>query len=174
MLRYAMSEDRNISLTHLRIRRASRDDVVDIVRMLADDPLGSKRERYEQPLPAVYYRAFDRINADSNQELVVAELDGAVIGTLQLSTLPYLTYRGGTRALIEAVRVDARYRGQGIGQQLLVWAIERARALDCHLVQLTSDKQRPEALHFYRELGFVASHEGMKLHLVTDVDGSTV
>ena len=135
------------------------------MRLLADDALGSQREAYGDPLPQSYWDAFDAIAADPNNELVVVEDDGKLIGTLQLTIIPYLTYRGGKRAQIEAVRIDRAYRGTGIGRKLFLWAIERAREHSCHVVQLTTDKQRPDALRFYESLGFVASHEGMKRHL---------
>ena len=135
--------------------------------MLADDELGGLRESDVPPLPESYYRAFDAIDRDSNNELVVAESGGKVVGVLQLTFIPYLTYRGSWRALIEGVRVDRETRSMGIGRRLITWAIERAKQRGCHLVQLTSDKQRPEALRFYEELGFVSSHEGLKLHLLS-------
>lgn len=147
------------------IRAARRDDLPAIVRLLADDHLGSKRERYEDPLPEEYYRAFAAIDSDPNNEAVVVENDGAVIGTLQITFIPNLSYRGGIRAQIEGVRVDDRFRSAGIGRMLFEWAIERARGKGCHLVQLTADKTRPDAHRFYESLGFTASHEGMKLHL---------
>ncbi len=149
----------------LVIRRATRADVEAIVRLLADDPLGSARERYQQPLPESYLQAFDAIDRDPQQELVVVDDGGEVVGTLQLTIIPYLTYQGGRRAQIEAVRVSAARRGAGLGERLCTWAIERARERGCHVVQLTTDKQRPDALRFYEKLGFVASHEGMKHHL---------
>ena len=149
----------------LTFRRATRDDVTEIVRMLADDPLGAKREAYAAPLPDSYYGAFAAIDRDPNNELVVAVLDDRVVGVLQLTFIPYLTYRGGWRALIEGVRVDSAQRSSGTGRKLFEWAIERARSRGCHVVQLTSDKQRPDAIRFYEGLGFRASHEGMKLHL---------
>jgi GNAT superfamily N-acetyltransferase len=149
----------------LLIRPANRADVAAIVHLLADDPLGSQREAYADPLPQSYWDAFDAISADPNNELVVVEDASKIIGTLQLTIIPYLTYRGGKRAQIEAVRVDRAYRGTGIGRKLFLWAIERAREHDCHVVQLTTDKKRPDALRFYESLGFVASHEGMKRHL---------
>ena len=90
---------------------------------------------------------------------------GRIIGTLQLSFISYLTYRGGIRAQIEAVRVHKEHRGKGLGKQLFEWAIHRAKEKGAHLVKLTTDKKRPEALQFYEQLGFTASHEGMKLHL---------
>ena len=133
--------------------------------MLADDPLGAKREAYASPLPDRYYDAFKAIDDDANNELVVAVLAGKVVGVLQLTFIPYLTYRGGWRALIEGVRVDSAQRSSGTGHRLLEWAIERARERGCHLVQLTSDKERPDAIRFYQGLGFEASHEGLKLHL---------
>ena len=143
-------------------RRAGRDDVERIVQMLADDPLGAKRERYELPLPRSYLAAFEAIEVDPNNEVVVACVDGKVIGVLQITFIPGLTYLGGWRALIEGVRVDAATRSSGLGKALVEHAIERARERGCHLVQLTTDKTRPGAKRFYEALGFVATHEGMK------------
>lgn len=146
-------------------RPATREDLPDIVRMLADDPLGATRETHAVPLAPPYLAAFDAIEADPNNELVVAVLGGRVVGVLQLTLIPSITYRGGWRALIEGVRVDASVRSEGIGRRLFEWAIARARERGCHLVQLTSDKTRPDAIRFYQSLGFVASHEGLKLRL---------
>ena len=95
----------------------------------------------------------------------MASESGFVIGTLQLSFIQYLTYQGGIRAQIEAVRVYENYRNKGIGQELIEWAIERSKQKGAHVVQLTTDKKRKSALKFYEKLGFIASHEGMKLHL---------
>jgi ribosomal protein S18 acetylase RimI-like enzyme len=148
-----------------QLRRATAQDLPAIVRLLADDPLGAKRERYEEPLPESYRTAFAAIDRDPNQELCVACLDASVVGVLQLTFIPYLTYQGGWRALIEGVRIAPGLRSRGLGRILFEWAIERARARGCHMVQLTSDKSRPDAIRFYQGLGFVASHEGMKLFL---------
>ena len=133
--------------------------------MLADDALGAKRERFETPLPATYLAAFAEIDRDANNELVVACLGEAVVGVLQLTFIPYLTHQGSRRALIEGVRVASAHRGTGLGTRLFEWAIERARERGCRMVQLTTDKSRPDAKRFYEALGFVASHEGMKLVL---------
>jgi ribosomal protein S18 acetylase RimI-like enzyme len=145
------------------LRPATSADVLVIVGLLADDELGATREEFRDPLPESYLKAFAAIDKDPNNELMVAELDGQVIGMLQLTITPYLTYRGRSRGTIEGVRVDRRYRSEGIGRKMFEWAINRARERRCHLVQLTTDKTRPDALKFYRSLGFVASHEGMKL-----------
>ena len=152
----------------MKIREATKKDVPTIVEMLANDKLGRQRERFENPLPNSYLSAFKQIDADTNQELVVMEDNsGKVIGTLQLSFLQYLTYQGGIRAQIEQVRVHESQRGKGLGRLLFEWAIERAKEKGAHVVQLTTDKKRPDALKFYENLGFKASHEGMKLHLKT-------
>lgn len=146
-------------------REANRNDVIDIVKMIANDNLGKLREDFKNPLPPKYYQAFEHIKNDRNQELVVLEdANGEIIGTLQLSLIQYLTYQGGIRAQIEAVRIREDQRGKGIGEKMFLWAIERAKARGAHLIQLTTDKKRPEALKFYEKLGFKASHEGMKLH----------
>jgi GNAT superfamily N-acetyltransferase len=149
----------------LHFRRATRADVPAIVHMLAEDELGAQREHYEMPLPQMYYTAFEAIAANPNQELIVAELDGEVVGTLQLMYLPSLSYQGGTRAQVESVRVLERLRGQGIGARLMEWAMERARQRGCHLMQLTSHKSRTDAHRFYEKLGFSVSHIGMKINL---------
>jgi GNAT superfamily N-acetyltransferase len=149
----------------LLIREARANEITDIVRLLSDDPLGALREDFSSPLPDAYKDAFTEINADLNNELVVALQDDNIVGVLQLTFIPYMTYRGGRRALIEGVRVSAEHRSQGIGRKLFEWAISRARDRSCHLLQLTTDKSRPEARSFYEELGFVSSHHGMKLNL---------
>ena len=150
----------------MKVRKAVEQDVSAIVKMLANDKLGALREIYQDPIPQKYYDAFKNINSDPNQELVIIEDDpGLIIGTLQLSFIQYLTYQGGIRAQIEAVRVHQDQRGKGVGQQLFEWAIHRAKERGAHVVQLTTDKRRPEALRFYEKLGFKATHEGMKLHL---------
>ncbi|MFZ5558602.1 MAG: GNAT family N-acetyltransferase [Pseudomonadota bacterium] len=149
----------------LTFRRAGRDDVPAIVRLLADDPLDAARERSDDPLPESYYRAFAAIERDPNQELTVVERDGQVVGVLQITFIPYLTYQGGWRAQIEGVRVASELRASGVGRSLCEWAIARARGRGCHMVQLTTDKTRSDALRFYEALGFEPTHEGMKLHL---------
>jgi ribosomal protein S18 acetylase RimI-like enzyme len=154
--------------SEVSFRHAQRSDVSEIVRLLADDPLGSRRERYETPLPHAYFSAFDAIDADPNNELVVACLAGDVVGVMQLTFVPSLSHQGGWRAVIESVRVDARLRSKGLGKEMLQWAIHRARQRRCRMVQLTTDKSRTDAKRFYERLGFVASHEGMKLHLGED------
>ena len=149
----------------MKFRKATKEDVSFIVQMIADDELGKLRENYQDPLPEVYYQAFANIDQDPNQELMVVENEeGEIIGTLQLSFIQYLTYQGGIRAQIEAVRIRSDQRGQGIGETLFKWAINRAKEKGAHLLQLTSDKKRPDAIRFYEQLGFKATHEGMKLH----------
>ena len=149
----------------VELRLAVRSDLLAIVAMLADDVLGARRERHEDPLPHSYGKAFDAIERDPNNELIVAERDGSVVGVFQLTFIPYLTYQGSWRALIEGVRVASSARSGGIGQAMIAWAIERSRERGCSLIQLTTDRSRPEALRFYEKLGFVASHHGMKLRL---------
>jgi len=147
-------------------RQATINDIVQIVAMIADDELGKTRENYREPLPDEYLKAFEIINSDPSLELIVVENDKQeIIGTLQLSFLQYLTYRGGLRAQIEAVRIRKDQRGLGLGKKMLEWAINRAKERNAHMVQLTTDKKRNESVRFYESLGFVASHIGMKLHL---------
>ncbi len=149
----------------VQYRIATQIDLPAIVRMLAEDDLGAQRERFETPLPQSYNAAFDAIEGDPNHELVVAKLDGEVVGTLHLMFLPSISYQGRMRAQVESVRVVSRLRGQGIGAEMMQWALERARQRGCHLMQLTSHKSRGDAHRFYERLGFTKSHIGMKITL---------
>jgi len=150
---------------NLEFRQATRADLPEIVRMLADDFLGAQRERYENPLPESYLKAFEEIEADKNNELIVVEKDGEIIGTLQITFTPSISFQGGKRATVESVRVDEKYRGQGIGKELMLFAINRAREEKCVSMQLTTNADRTDAHRFYENLGFKGKHLGMKLKL---------
>lgn len=147
----------------LAFRRASRADLPAIIALLADDVLGQGREDAADPPNPAYVAAFTAIDADPNQYLAVVEDGGRVVGCLQLSFIPGLSRLGLWRGQIESVRIAADQRGGGLGQRMFEWAIAECRARGCGLVQLTTDKERPDALRFYERLGFVASHQGMKL-----------
>jgi GNAT superfamily N-acetyltransferase len=147
-------------------REATRDDLPAIIALLADDFLGSTREAAGDELPEAYWRAYDAIERDPNNALIVAEVDGAIAGTLQLTYIPGLTYTGAERAQLEGIRVAAEQRGQGVGQAMIGWVIEQARKRGCRVVQLTTDRQRPDAIRFYQKIGFIPSHMGMKYHLI--------
>jgi GNAT superfamily N-acetyltransferase len=150
----------------IKLRPARADDVPVLVALLAADQLGAARDGVRDSSDlAAYTAAFEAIDADPAHILVVAESAGEVVGTLQLSFLPGLARRGALRAQIEAVRVADTARGGGLGGAMIGWAIEEARRRGCALVQLTTDKSRTDAHRFYQRLGFVASHEGMKLAL---------
>lgn len=144
-------------------RRATRADLPAVLHLLADDGLGAAREEVGERVDAAYWQAFDAIDTDPRNELIVAEDDGAVVGTCQLTFIPSLSRRGAERMQIEAVRVASHLRGRGIGHAMMRWSVEQARARGCRLVQLTTDKRRGDAHRFYASLGFTASHEGMKL-----------
>jgi GNAT superfamily N-acetyltransferase len=147
------------------LRDARRDEVPAIVKMLADDTLGASREATSDPLPASYYAAFDALARDPNNRLLIAERNAEIVGTLQITFIVGLSRRGAKRALVEAVRVAAAHRSKGIGEEIIRAAIAIARREGCAMVQLTTDKSRKDAHRFYEKLGFVASHEGMKLML---------
>ena len=150
---------------NLKYRQATREDLPELVRMLADDFLGATRERYENPLPESYIKAFEEIEADKNNELIIAETGGEIVGMLQITFTPSISFQGGKRTTVESVRVDKKYRGCGIGKELMLWSMERARQENCHILQLTTDGERADAHRFYENLGFSGTHLGMKLKL---------
>jgi GNAT superfamily N-acetyltransferase len=157
--------DQDDRMDQVVFRVAGRADLPAILALLADDQLGAHRETVGEDVDAAYWRAFEAIDADPRNLLVVADRSGEVVGTLQLTFIPGLSRHGGERAQIEAVRVRADQRGAGLGRALIRWAVRQARERDCRLVQLTTDKRRSRARAFYGSLGFTASHEGMKLDL---------
>ena len=150
---------------NLKFREAMESDITALVVLLADDELGANREDLSVPSNHRYMDAFQSIDRDSNNELTVVESDGELVGMLQLTFIPYLTHTGSWRCLIEGVRIAKTHRGKGLGAKFINWAINRAMEKNCSIVQLTSDKQRPDALRFYESLGFEATHEGFKLKI---------
>ncbi|MGW0546885.1 N-acetyltransferase family protein [Streptomyces altiplanensis] len=150
-------------MSDLEIRPAVPGDLPSIVAMLADDPLGARRESPDDLAP--YTAALARLADDPNQHVVVAVREGRVVGTLQLTVIPGLSRRGSTRSVVEGVRIHADERGSGLGTQLIEWAIDESRRQNCQLVQLTSDATRTDAHRFYERLGFEASHVGFKMSI---------
>ena len=147
-------------------RLARQSDLAAIVRLLADDDLGSAREIISDPIDGRYLSAFAAIEADANQMLAVAsDADDQLVGCLQLSFIPGLSRAGMWRGQIESVRIARDLRGSGLGSEFIEWAIAQCVERGCGLVQLTSDKTRADSIRFYEKLGFVASHEGLKRSL---------
>ncbi|HEY1157201.1 MAG TPA: GNAT family N-acetyltransferase [Arthrobacter sp.] len=152
-----------------RLRHATRADLPALVRLLADDAMGAGRETTRDMEP--YERAFDAIDADPAHLLAAGELvppggeAGPVVATFQLSFLPGISRQGAWRSQLEGVRVAASLRGQGIGKLMVGWAVQESRNHGCRLMQLTTHRSRTEAHRFYEQLGFEASHVGMKLTL---------
>jgi GNAT superfamily N-acetyltransferase len=157
----------DLNSTSVTLRRARRADVPELVALITDDPVAQERGDLPGGELTPYLAAFDAVDADAGELLVVADRDGAVVGTLQLSILPGLARRGATRAQIEAVRVREDQRSEGLGRAMMRWAIAEAQRRGCGVVQLTSDNARVGAHRFYERLGFVASHIGYKLQLPT-------
>lgn len=144
------------------LRSAAEADLAAIVDLLADDPLGRLREKPGDP---AYAAAFAAIDADPNQLLAVADRNGEIVGTLQLTFIPGLSHAGATRAQLEAVRVREDERGNGLGGEMVRWAVAQARGRGARILQLTSNNSRERAHRFYERLGFECSHVGMKLDL---------
>lgn len=150
-------------MSAVRFRDAARGDVPAIVALLADDLLGKGREGAE---PQAYLAAFDDIIANPMHQLIVGEAEGHIVACAQLTVLSGLSRGGSRRGLVEAVRVAADLRSQGLGAALMAECEARARAAGCSMIQLTSDKSRLRAHAFYERLGFETSHLGMKKSLV--------
>ena len=154
-----MDASQNIS-----IRPCHNEDLEQVVALLADDDLGATRESADSDM-AAYAEAFQEIDSDPRNTVFLAVGDGRILGCYQLTIIPNLTFEGGRRALIEGVRVAEGARGQGIGEKMMAHAISVARDENCRIVQLTSNKQRSDALRFYERLDFIPSHVGFKLYL---------
>ena len=152
-------------MTAVTFRPAARADLEAIVALLVQDELGWTREQANGAVTAPYITAFEAIAADPHNEVLVGEDTDGIFGTMQLTFIANLTLQGTTRCQIEGVRIAERARGHGLGQQMIRWAIDRARTRGCCIMQLTSNKARERAIAFYEQLGFEASHVGFKLYL---------
>ena len=150
----------------ITIRIATINDLPAIVKLIADDNIVGKREEYREPLPEKYLDAFEIIDAEPNNDLIVVESSNKILGTLQITYIPYIINKGEWRAVIEAVMVSKNFTGMGIGTKMLKWAIKKAKQRNCCMVQITTNKHRLDTHRFYERLGFKTTHEGMKLELL--------
>ena len=147
----------------ITFRKANKSDLFDIINLLGDDLIGQSREIVSDQIDDRYSSSFEAIERDSNQLMAVAVDAEGIVGCMQLTFVPGLSRTGMWRGQIESVRISPSHRGTGLGKRFFEWAFNRFRERGCGLVQLTSDKARPDAIRFYESLGFKASHEGMKL-----------
>lgn len=153
------------STSAITFRPARREELATIVALLAQDELGQTRESMEPELNPAYITAFEAIDNDPGNEIIVGIDTDGVVGTMQLSYIPNLTFQGATRCQIEGVRIAERARGGGLGEEMIGWAIQRAKEKGCGIVQLTSNMARGRAIAFYENLGFEATHVGFKMYL---------
>lgn len=151
-----------MSLTY---RQAVEADLPFIVRLITEDAVRATDDRPDEPFHPRYVAALRELDADPNQMLMVAVLDGETVGTLQLTFIPGIAGLGTRRCLVEAVHIAPTHRNKGLGSQMIPWAIDQARQRGCGMVQLTSNKKRHDAHRFYERLGFLKSHEGFKYYL---------
>ena len=144
----------------LRFRHGRREDVAAVVALLADDQLGQGREKGDL---AIYLAAFDAMQAEGNNHLIVG-VDAAetVLATYQLTFISGLSLAASRRAQVESVRIASALRGHGLGHQMFADVEARARAAGCSLIQLTMNQTRTDSRRFYESLGFTASHFGFK------------
>ncbi len=157
-----------MNLEQVIFRSATRQDLRQIINMLADDKLGALREDASEPINQAYLDAVESIRHDPNNMLIVAVLKDQVMGIVQLTFIPNLSYIGRWRVQIEGVRIHKKHRSLGIGQQIIEHAIKLSKTKNCHMVQLTANKSRTKSIDFYQQLGFVASHEGFKYMLTAE------
>lgn len=152
-------------MKEVTFRTARAGELEAIVSLISDDDLGRQREASNAAVAREYHQAFDVLMSDDNHVMAVAELHGEIVGYMQITYIPGLSRKGAWRGQLESIRVAAHLRGKGVGRAFLQWAIEQCRSRGCRLVQLTSDRRRSEALRLYERLGFVASHNGLKLEI---------
>ena len=146
-------------------RKACIEDLKIIISLLAEDELGQARERLDDEVNQRYRDAFHKINKDPNQYLMVLCEDEKIIGTCHSTLMPSLTFIGSTRMQIEAVRVHPDARCRNIGKQMIEFAVSWGKNHGATIFQLSTNKQRLDAIRFYEKLGFEASHEGMKYYV---------
>lgn len=143
-----------------KIRKASSDDLNEVVHLLTDDDFGKTREGSSES----YKEAFEEILSSEYFDVFVMERDNEIIGCYQMMYLPHLSFTGTKRAQVESIRIKSDLRGQGLGKKLMKHAIQIAKDSECGIFQLTSNKKRIEANKFYRELGLSPTHDGYKLY----------
>lgn len=150
----------------MKLRKAKREELFQLIEMYFDDVLGQTRETISIPLDDSYIKAFEIIDSDPNQDLLVlVDKNDLILGTIQITYIQYLNRHGSKRAVFESVRIHKSHRGKGLGETMFNLAIQRVKDNNVSVIQLTSDKQRTDALRFYKKIGFSATHEGFKMTL---------
>ena len=149
----------------LTFRQAAEADLPFIIRLITDDAVRVTEDKPDEPFHPRYVAALRELEADPNQLMMVAVLEGEAVGTIQLTFIPGISSLGQKRCLVEAVHISPAHRSKGLGSEMMHWAIAQARDRGCGMVQLTSNKKRLDAHRFYERLGFLKSHEGFKYHL---------
>lgn len=152
-------------MSEIVIRNANADDLPFVVNLIEADGMSGTTEDTANPQGPGYMAALAAIDADPNQMLLIAELDGEAVGTFQLTFMPGIARKGAWRCTIETVHVAARHRNKRIGETMMAWALDTARQRGCVTAQLTSNKKRTDAHRFYERIGFSKSHEGFKIYL---------
>src|SRR6218665_1272524 len=115
-------------MTDLTFRDATLDDLDFIVPLIVEDSVIATEDQPDSPRHPAYVAAFDAIAADPNQRLIIAELDGVSVGTLQLTFVPGIARLGMSRGLVEAVHIAPSQRNRGFGAKMMAWAVEECRA----------------------------------------------
>ncbi|MGY6570599.1 MAG: GNAT family N-acetyltransferase [Salinarimonas sp.] len=150
---------------HLAIREARAGDLEAVIRLHEADAIGGHGDVWNADTRPGYEAAFHQIAASPFSALFVAEAEGVIVGTFQVTMIPTITGGGRPRAKVESVQVDARQRGMGIGAAMMAHAENWARECGAAFVELGSNKARKDAHRFYERLGYTASHEGFKKRL---------
>ena len=147
------------------VRAATEEDIPRILELYRELVITtSEAEKGQSPSQDDYQRVFDEISASPGYELLVAEEQGEVAGSVVLLIVPNLSHEALPWAVVENLVVDQRYQGKGFGRLLMEYAIARAKEAGCYKIGLSSDKRRREAHRFYSSLGFKASAHGFRLY----------
>jgi len=146
------------------IRTAKESDLPRILELYNE--LSMTTTGTEQHLNASFndYRSvFSEICSDPRREILVAEYQGEVVGTVAIFIISGLSHSAAPYTLVENLIVNHKYRRKGIGKKLMVYTIARAKQERCHRIELCSDRRRTEAHRLYRSLGFEASAYGFRI-----------
>lgn len=147
------------------IRRATEADLPQLIPLLQQLSIDAPREDLATPVPTVYSETFRVVDTDPRQHLLVAELDGRIVGSLVLVIVPNLSHQGSPWAEIENMIVHDAVRSRGIGEALVKHATDLARAAGCYKLTLTSNLGRTDAHRFYERLGFKTTHRAFRITL---------
>ena len=137
----------------MNIRKATANDANDL-KVLYFENLTQWPPTEEQDMD-VWRGLISKFEKDENIYLLVVEVEGKIVSSIQMAIIENLTHNVRPFAIIENVVTHSDYRNKGYASALLEKATEIAKEHKCYKISLETGSNKESTLNFYRKNGFM-------------------